>query len=393
MFNLLVALCLGLIIGWSLHSFFIQLNEPNILNNKMSLTMALEKNSSVLNSSPLKKVMVKTDVKDKNIKEITQKVIPPIDAFSTLLDRGLFSDAIAIYLKSSKKNLPLYHSKFLNYFKTKSLKEPSLAIQEMLKFSEIEPEHYQVSLLLVEIYERRENFKEAIGLIVELIESNFDDKVKELNQKLINSSQKYIKSLKKSNEIHTLIVFLEEQIELGIQTPFYTYTLAEHYIKLKKYLLATELLKELEFDENYGEKSKNLLVSIEKKRETNKEYDYALPLNKEGEHFTIDVTIEDTPLTLLLDTGATLTVINEEKISSLEILNENIMLNTAGGEINAQLKQADSLKVGGLEIMKFQVISSPFQQENADGLLGMNFFKKFKFKINQEEEVLYLSRR
>jgi len=113
-----------------------------------------------------------------------------------------------------------------------------------------------------------------------------------------------------------------------------------------------------------------------------------------GSHFTIDVIINDTPLTLLLDTGATLTLINEEKLpSSLTLINDNVTLKTAGGEVSAQLIMAENFRVGEIDLKNFKVTSSSYSQENADGLLGMNFFQKFKFKIDQKKKVLFLSKK
>ncbi len=46
-----------------------------------------------------------------------------------------------------------------------------------------------------------------------------------------------------------------------------------------------------------------------------------------------------------------------------------------------------------LELKEFEFVTTPFKQRSADGLLGMNFFKRFKFKIDQEEGVLYLKKK
>ena len=392
MLNLLLALILGAIIGWSLHSFFLELHEPNILNTKM--------NHALLDIKPPKKLTIKElkikkpiSLSNSKIEEKTQTITAPKESFYTLLEKNLFADAMALYLESSNKNLPLYRSTLLDYFKIKSIKEPSIAIAQMLEFRELEPKNYTISLLLIDTYNNNKTYKKAINLILELMESNVENDVSKLNKKLISSSQLYIKKLQDANDAPVLILFLEEQISLGIQTPFYTYALANYYVELQKYLLATELLKEIEFDENYGAKANHLSTIIEQKIEEQKEYAYGVRLHKEGEHFTIDVLVEDTPLTLLLDTGATLTMINEEKIAFLNILNENLTINTAGGEINAQLKEANSFKIGEIELKKFQIVSATFQQENADGLLGMNFFKEFKFKIDQKHKMLYLSKK
>ena len=351
MLNLLLALSLGIIIGWTFHAFFNELGTPNIIRNDINISIR-----KVETTSPLKeetqKVLLTKPKEQNSSKQKLQNTInkqEEFDHFYKLLDRGLFSDAMALYLEAPEKKLTLYRLKLFEYFQEKSKTNTPLAITQMHEFIELEPEHEEVAKLLVQI---------------------------------LNSSKNY----------HNLVTFLEEQITRSSSPAFYTYKLAEYYVEVQKYLKAMELLKEIEFNENFGEKAKALLEQINQKIEEAKEYAYTIPLKKAGEHFTVDVSLNDTPLTLLLDTGATLSMVNEEKLpSSLAIIKENIEIQTAGGEINAQLQEAEKLSIGEVELDKFQVVSSSFHQKNADGLLGMNFFKKFKFKIDQENEVLYLS--
>ena len=353
MLNLLLALSLGIIIGWTFHAFFNELGTPNIIRNDINISM----NKAVLTTSPLKSETKKTPLsapKEQNLSQQkiqkTVKKKEKVDHFYKLLNRGLFSDAMALYLEAPEKKVTLYRLKLLEYFQNKSKTDTPLAITQMHEFIDLEPEHEEIAQLLV---------------------------------KTLSSSKNY----------HELVTFLEEQIARSSSPAFYTYRLAEYYVEVQNYIKAIELLKEIEFNEDFGEKAKALLEQINKKIEEAKEYAYTIPLKKSGEHFTVDVTVNDTPLTLLLDTGATLTMINEDKLPSLTVVQENIALQTAGGEINAQLQEAEKLSVGELELQRFQLVSSSFQQKNADGLLGMNFFKQFKFKIDQENEVLYLSRK
>jgi len=395
MFNLLLALMTGIIIGWTFHAFFTQLNAPNILKNDINISTPLEKRmiqqpQALTSTQNVEKQAPKIVSQPEPIESTVKK--NQTDSFSTLLKKGFFSDAMALYLDAQNDKLPLYRAELLDYFTKKSTKDTDLTISQMQEFMVLEPEHKAVTLQLIGLYQSMKEYAKAITLIDELIETASPSELDALYRKLIKTSESYIDQLKISKNFHTMVSFLEERIEMGIQTSFYTYTLAEYYVEIKKYLLATQLLKEIEFDEDYSEKAKNLLEIINQKLLENKEYAHKLPLKKEGDHFTIDVTIDNTPLTLLLDTGATLTMINKDKISSLTIIKENITLQTAGGEINAQLQEAESFVVGEIELGKFQVVSSSFEQQNADGLLGMNFFKEFKFKIDQDEEVLYLSR-
>ena len=313
MFNLLLALITGLVIGWNFHSFFMQLNPPNIFKDKINIIQPIKEEIDP-NLIPLKEniqdikkniQIVKNHIpekvnKEENISTTKIKNIRRTDTFYDFLHNDFFSDAMNIYIDASESKLLFYQSTLLQYFEMKVEGNPQKALEEMLEFQELEPNERKVNI---------------------------------------------------------------------------------------------EILHEFD-DNNYIEKAKVLLNLLKEKINNTEEYTHQLPLKKIAEHFIIDVKINNTPLSLLLDTGATLTLVNESKLPPLlTILKENIVLTTAGGAVHAQLHEAETLLVGEIELKKFQIVSSSFEQKEADGLLGMNFFKQFRFKIDQEKSILYLSKK
>ena len=307
MFNVLVALIAGLIIGWSFHAFYVQVNPPNLLKNHININQ-ITKEKNVLTSITPKPMSQKLPEKvevvhqqkttqNKQISKLKNSDAKKSDTFESLLHDNLFSEAMSLYLDANEAKLLFYQPILLKYFELEIKNNPQKAFEEMLEFQEIEPSERKVNM---------------------------------------------------------------------------------------------ESLNEIE-DNSYQEKSQILFNLIKEEMDKNNEYTHEIPLTKLGEHFFIDVTINSQPITLLLDTGATLTMIDEAKLdSSLKVINENIVLSTAGGKINAKLQEAESFSLGDIELQNFQIVSSHFKQNGADGLLGMNFFKKFKFKIDQEEAILYL---
>jgi len=393
MFNLLLALIVGILIGWNFNAFYTALNVPKILKNNINISQEIPIN-------PPKKSLVKEKITDKSpmlstVKSVvkTSPKTSKIETFNTLLHQNLFSDAMALYLDANQTNLSLYRASLEAYFHKKSLSNPKDAIKKMLNYIELEPEHRNTQLQLIEAYKNLKAYKKAINLLTELIETSTPIENEKLHSNLLKSSQSYIKLLKNAQNFQELNNFLEERIEYGLELPFYTFALAKHNVNMQKFESAIKLLKELEFDEEYGEKAKKLLLEIEKDQAQEQEYPHKLPLNKEGEHYTINVTIDNTPVTLLLDTGTSLTMVNQDKLTSLTMINDNITLQTAGGEIPAQIQEAQSFNVGDIELENFQLATSSYQPVKADGFLGMNFFKKFKFKIDQDKNMLYLSER
>lgn len=403
MLNTIISLTIGILIGWNFHAFFLALDAPKILRTDINISqlsplntrdsnISTKSNVSTdfnLTSLSLKKAKVTSD------KESTKKIQDPIKtSFYSLLYNGHFSDAIALYHEAGYERVLFYRLTLKKYFKKENSKNQEKTIKEMVEYLKIDPENGEAQLFLSKLYKERKEYKNSINVLNGLIDKNTKIDNDFIDNTLEDTSKLYIEQLKASKNYQELKSFLKTQISLGSKSSFFTLTLAEHYIFMQSFDKATILLKEIEFDEEYGERAKELLDKIENNETNKEEYSYKLPLGKEGSHFTIDVTIDDTPLTLLLDTGATLTLINEEKVpSSLTLINDNITLQTAGGEVDAQLKMAQNIKIGDLELNNFKITSSSFTQENADGLLGMNFFQQFKFKIDQDERLLYLSKK
>jgi len=383
MFNIILALTAGILIGWNFHSFFILLTPPKILRDDFNL-------SSKVNKIPIKQPSI---IKESNI-STKKKNIEPI-TFDSLLNKNLFLNAMKLYTNAKEEDKDIYRRTLHSFFEDKIYMNSKEAIIQLNEYLKLEPKNIQTSLQLVETYKVLNEYDKALAVLKKLLEnSNSAMEQEMLNKEIIKSSKVYIDELNKAENFQQLIAFLEEQIEYGLNTAFYTFTLAKHYTNTKKaYPLAIKLIKEIEFDEKYGEKAKSLLKKIEDIEAEKADYTYKFPLIKEGEHFLISVIIDEIPLKLLLDTGASYTLVDEEKISSLTLLEDDMTLQTPAGEIHTKLQQAQNFKIKELELKEFKLVTSPFKQRSADGLLGMNFFKQFKFKIDQEERTLYLSKK
>jgi predicted aspartyl protease len=378
-FNIILALTAGILIGWNFHSFFISLNPPKILRDDFNL-------SSKMRTTPLKQ----TFIKESNL--TTKKNLVPV-TFDSLLNENLFLDVMRLYADANEEEKNIYRGTLQSFFEDKIYMNSKEAIVQLNEYLKLEPKNIQTHLQLVEAYKSLKEYDKALVVLRKLLENSNSAMEQEiLNKEIIKNSKIYIDELNKAENFQQLIAFLEEQIEYGLNTAFYTFTLAKHYSNTKKaYPIAIKLLKEIEFDEKYGEKAKALLKKIEIIQTEKANYSYKFPLIKEGEHFLISVIIDEIPLKLLLDTGASYTLIDEDKLSSLTLLEDEITLQTPTGEMHSKLQQAQSFKIEKLELQEFKLVTTSFKQRSADGLLGMNFFKQFKFKIDQEEEMLYLS--
>jgi len=217
-----------------------------------------------------------------------------------------------------------------------------------------------------------------------------EEEDKRLSTKLRDMAVKNIDSYLSKKQYTQLQAFLEQMIDYDNSEGFYKMRLAELYMKLEKDEEMREVLSSLEYDETYALKAKNLLDSLD---EDDEEYEYAIALQQYGSHFVVNVFLDGREFRLMLDTGASFTLLDEAKVSSLDVLRENLVLQTAGNNISAKLANIRTMEIGEIKLPNFKVTVASFPRKTIDGLLGMNFFKRFKFFIDQEKSILYLDRK
>ncbi len=186
----------------------------------------------------------------------------------------------------------------------------------------------------------------------------------------------------------------------------YFLELAEIQMKLDQYAEAAQSLDLIRYDPDMGSKAAQLLSEIERRgtamgesaTDTAGGVEDAIPLTRKGGHFLVNTFLNDAgPLNLLIDTGASVTVIKPGALSSLGIAasesNDWRTFNTANGRVNARMLTLRRLSLGNqviepANIAVMELDGSP----DIDGLLGMNTLRYFRFYIDQENNTLLLSR-
>ncbi|WP_455204362.1 retropepsin-like aspartic protease family protein, partial [Kaarinaea lacus] len=124
-----------------------------------------------------------------------------------------------------------------------------------------------------------------------------------------------------------------------------------------------------------------------------------VPLIAAGSHFLISTVLNHSiATTLLLDTGASLTVISPAALHNLGLSVHDAQrygwFNTANGVTKAPVFLLNSLTIGDQRVENIEVAVMEIPSgKNIDGLLGMNFLKHFKFYIDQNNATMYLSTR
>jgi predicted aspartyl protease len=388
MFNTVLSLIIGVLVGWNFHLFYSELGKIH--------PISLPKQDVLLSQNLTKLSCKEIEIDEKKL-EYTNLSDKSDDvqnsSFEALLNQNNFFDAMAFYTEANETELIAYQLKLKSYFYNRAEKFPNKTIEEMLYYIDIEYQSQEIQLYLAKLYRDKKEFEKAIKLLVEL-QDRTEHKVDEnlLKNDLNSTIETYISELTNTKDFPQLISFLEKMIYKYPDNQKYLIRLASLYAKLDNHEKVHELLEEIEHDSTYSAKANTLLKEIEIKQRELAQYTHTIPLNKIGSQYSINLTINSTPLILLLDTGASYTFIDEEKIPSLTIEKE-IILNTAGGEIVANLCHAQNLIIQDIELRDFKVTTASFKQQDADGLLGMNFFEEFNFKIDQEKQLLYLAKK
>ncbi|HHC11509.1 MAG TPA: hypothetical protein ENK79_02605 [Campylobacterales bacterium] len=382
MFQIVLSLIAGILIGWNFHLFYMALEPKRCMENNQTIISKLINQPKIITIKSISsnKIQKETNI-TKDINSSTTK-----SNFEKLLNSGNFSDAMAFYLEADEKQIKEYKLILKVYFYDNFDKQPKKTIEEIKQYIELEPKSEDFKLYLTKIYREKKEFQKALDILFELKNTQ--------NSKVIDSDlnitiENYVKHLENSKNFEKLISFFEEMINKNIDNEKYIIRLAKLYNQLDNYEESKKLLEEITDDSIYNTNAQTILKSIEQKEKELQHYTHIIPLKKVGSQYSINLTINNTPVTLLLDTGASYTFINSDKIPSLTFEKE-ILLNTAGGDIIAHLATADTLSIGDLELKNLKVTIAPFKHPYSDGLLGMNFFEKFDFKINQNSGVLYL---
>ncbi len=120
-----------------------------------------------------------------------------------------------------------------------------------------------------------------------------------------------------------------------------------------------------------------------------------IPLLRSGNHFLVDASLGSQQARLLIDTGASLTMLTPATLKrrgvAAQATGRTGIFNTANGRISAPIYRLDSLSVGDWQISNLDVGVLELDDPQFDGLLGMNFLGHFQFFIDQNEALLRLS--
>lgn len=276
------------------------------------------------------------------------------------------------------------------FYQAVSDKKLELAIEY---FSHYEQRQLEDLLLLSELMFEQERFELLFSSLYEFRYGSDTDTERKLLAEIYRLSEQSEKVLADKNAVTRLVALYRQLVSLEADhTPYYlrlSYWLlqaGEPYEASQSLLGA---VNDIQFESQVNELQKAISqyemmgASVE------------IPLRQSGDHYLITVSFNAAlTLDLMIDTGASKTVIKRSKSSVL--LNSNagrkkIQMNTANGKATGQLLELEFVELGDFKFDAKEVVVMPLPNFQHDGLLGMDILSQFQFSINQEDNLLILS--
>jgi clan AA aspartic protease (TIGR02281 family) len=157
---------------------------------------------------------------------------------------------------------------------------------------------------------------------------------------------------------------------------------------------ALSALAQIQNHGRLGAQSRHLMAGIDANRVDEPAALEALPLIVSGGQLLVKAFLDNhEPVTLMIDTGAAMTILQPQLLDRLgyDLNGRQAYFSTANGVVQAPVVAINRLALGQIGIDQLSVGALSLQlAEGVDGLLGMNFLRRYQFRIDQDRGLLYL---
>jgi clan AA aspartic protease (TIGR02281 family) len=229
----------------------------------------------------------------------------------------------------------------------------------------------------------------------------------EIEHQIKTLSSHSIEQLTRTYSWDVLAMFIEPLLQLAPNNRLYILSLAKAYAELYQEALMENVLASLPFDDPSAEAIRQILIS-QHIPDTNNELPEqnnddegvdigrAITLKKYADQYVIDGSLSGNPVSLLIDTGASVTAVSKQYFNNLSNRYKvnhlgRFSIGTAAGSIMASMYQFSELTIGHVTVKNLPVVVLPMGEfASADGLLGMNFLREFDFKIDQQNSQIII---
>lgn len=175
------------------------------------------------------------------------------------------------------------------------------------------------------------------------------------------------------------------------RTPYHI-ALAQAYADTQDLAAARDTLALVLHDAQVGAQARTMLAELDGKTAKGTR----IPLERRGNQYQVRAVFNGrAQLSLLIDTGASMTVLSADAFATLRASGATLLgerpLSTANGIVIAQIFRITSLALGNRRVDNLDVaVVEQLDESGLAGLLGMDFLQRFEFSIDQQGDVLYL---
>ncbi len=273
-------------------------------------------------------------------------------------------------------------------------------LQEYLAVASQDADAY---ILLAQLQHRKGRTGAALETLVSASTTARSKRQEQLLREFDRMLRAYV-SQHRDNESDPVDEALLERLvqQLPHHEPLYL-ELARRYIQIGDLGVAAAWLQEVDPNGNQAVQRERLRFDIERQLEQVTGSESRVSIQRLGRSYTVDVTIingyDEVDFRLIIDTGASLTLLTPEAAERLDIVVDDIerrqRLATPGGLVDAPLYQIEALAVGQEIVWDLPIAIVPLGIGGGlvDGLMGMDFLGKFDFKIDQDNQELKLTPR
>jgi clan AA aspartic protease (TIGR02281 family) len=252
---------------------------------------------------------------------------------------------------------------------------------------------------LAEFHYRQKNYLAAIDTLYQAKSYAHDsDKIAQIaaTQRAIIS--RYVTELKARNDNLALLDLYQRLVSAEPEYSANYIGLAQAYMALGNDADAQRALNIIAYDPEAGAKVQQLLNVIETRAAKAVADAEPIQLSRHGNNLLTQVLFNNSATgRLLLDTGASLTVITPALLQQLGLdynrPQRTAWFNTANGVVEAPIFTIDRVSIGSQTVDRLEVAVMDLNNQGIGGLLGMNFLQHFRFSIDHQSNVLYLSPR
>jgi clan AA aspartic protease (TIGR02281 family) len=349
--------------------------------------------------------------------DITEKstagLMPPepdrVDNITQLLKRNAFQAALEHYetLQDQASDEAVEHARtrILSHARRLIADQRLSSAEQLLQLFLIAAyRDVEARALLAEAYYGHKDFRAAIDQLYESRGYAYrPDMLERINWRIRSIVTEQTESLKHSNNHSSLLALYQHLTQLEPDHAPYFIELAAVQLAFDDREAARRSLLLVSQDPDVGSHAQAMLTELHLTGMQDAEPPVPLtevagiPLHRSGHHFLVDARPNNArSIRLLIDTGASLTILTPDTLERLGIHYTNTgrtnVFTTANGLVRAPVYILDALSVGDWQVSRLEIgVLDLAGGSGIDGLLGMNFLQHFQFYIDQNDALLRLS--